>query len=289
MAAAGTPGGDSFQEKLTRVTLWLKKLYGSVPIPEYEVNERTVDILHEIMENNEERDKDVMLLIEDMKDRTSKCEAEADYWQDVLGESLGFLEGSMSKEANDDLADLVQSAIELDVEDTSLTSFYSAINDMTLELYKTKSKNEEMEQKLRILAKKLTSALMVEKQLEKDIEKLKKSQGVQQAKAETQSKNMKFLEDKSKDLKIRICDAEAELLARGLDQSLTHEALVKSSEELAALRKEIEPLKTELASYLDLPPSIPLAQVKVEEARNELKALDEELTREIEALPFELT
>lgn len=38
---------------------------------------------------------------------------------------------------------------------------------MTLELYKTKSKNEEMEQKLRILAKKLTSALMVEKQLEK--------------------------------------------------------------------------------------------------------------------------
>ncbi|NXL23630.1 HAUS1 protein, partial [Setophaga kirtlandii] len=253
-----------------QVTLWLKKLYGSVPIPQYEVNERTVDILHEIMENNEERDKDVMLLIEDMKDRTSKCEAEADYWHDVLGESLGFLEGSLSKEANDDLTDLVQSAIELDVEDTSLTSFYSAINDMTKELYKTKSKNEEMEQKLRILAKKLTSALMVEKQLEKDIEKLKKSQGVQQAKAEIQSKNMKFLEDKSKDLKIRICDAEAQLLARGLDQSLTHEALVKSSEELAALRKEIEPLKTELASYLDLPPSIPLAQVKVEEARKEL-------------------
>lgn len=38
---------------------------------------------------------------------------------------------------------------------------------MTLEMYKTKSKNEEMEQKLRILRKKLTSALMVEKKLEK--------------------------------------------------------------------------------------------------------------------------
>ncbi|XP_014163769.2 HAUS augmin-like complex subunit 1 [Geospiza fortis] len=289
MAAAGTPGGDSFQEKLTRVTIWLKKLYGGVPFPEYEVNERTVDILHEIMESNEERDKDVMLLIEDMKDRTSKYEAEADYWQDILGESLGFLEGSMSKEANDDLTDLVQSAIELEVEDTSLTSFYSAINDMTLEMYKTKSKNEEMEQKLRTLRKKLTSALMVEKQLEKDIEKLKNSQEAQQAKAETQSKNMKFLEDKSKDLKIRICDAEAKLVASGLDQSLTHEALVKSSEELVALREEIKPLKKELASYLDLPPSIPLAQVKVEEVKKELKALDEELTREIEALPFELT
>ncbi|XP_074388518.1 HAUS augmin-like complex subunit 1 isoform X2 [Zonotrichia albicollis] len=239
MAAAGTPGGDSFQEKLTRVTLWLKKLYGSVPIPEYEVNERTVDILHEIMESNEEADKDVMLLIEDMKDRTSKYKAETRYWRNILGESLGCLEGNMSKEANDDLTDLVQSAEELNVEDTSLT---------------------------------------------RDIEDLKKSQGIQQAKEETQFKNLEFLKNKSKDLKIRISDAQAELVGRGLDQSLTHEALVKSSEELAALREEIEPLKTELASYLDLPLSIPLAQVKVEEARRELKALDEELTKEIEDL-----
>uniref|UniRef100_A0A8C9NNH4 HAUS augmin like complex subunit 1 n=1 Tax=Serinus canaria TaxID=9135 RepID=A0A8C9NNH4_SERCA len=279
----------SFVSLLWQVTVWLKKLYGDVPIPKYEVNERTVDILHEIMECNEERDRDVKLLIEDMKDRTSKYETEAKYWQDIIGQSLGFLEGEMSKEANKDLSDLVQSAIELDVEDTSLSSFYSAINDMTLEMYKTKSKNKEMEQKLRTLRKKLTSALMVEKQLEKDIENLKKSQEPLIAKADTQSKNTKFLEAKSKDLKIRIHDAEDELIARGLDQSLTHAALVKSSEELAALRKEIEPLKTELASYLDLPPSIPLAQVKVEEARKELKALDEELTKEIEALPFELT
>ncbi|NWS06742.1 HAUS1 protein, partial [Motacilla alba] len=253
-----------------QVTLWLKKLYEGVPVPEYEVNERTVDILHEIMECNEETDRDIMLLIEDMKDRTSKYEAEAEYWQDILGESLGLFEGSLPEDAAKDLTDLVEGAMELEVEDTSLTSFYSAINDMTLEMYKTKSKNEEMEHKLRILTRKLNSALMVEKQLEEDIEKLKKSQEEQKAKAEVQSKNMKFLEDKSKDLKIRICDAEDELVARGLDQSLTHEALMKSSEELAALYKEIEPLKTELASYLDLPPSIPLAQVKVEEARKEL-------------------
>ncbi|NXR91755.1 HAUS1 protein, partial [Hypocryptadius cinnamomeus] len=253
-----------------QVTLWLKKLYQHVPFPEYEVNERTVDILHEIMECNEERDKDVMLLIEDMKDRASKYEAEAKYWHDILGQSLGFYRSSLSEEACNDLTDLVEGALELKVEDTSLTSFYSALNDMTSKLYKTKSKNDEMELKLKILTKKLTSALMVEKQLERDVEKLKKSQEVQKAKFECQSKNMKFLEDKSKDLKIRIVDAEHELIARGLDQSLTHEALMKSSEELAALHKEIEPLKMELASYLDLPPSIPLAQVKVEEARREL-------------------
>ncbi|XP_021394559.2 HAUS augmin-like complex subunit 1 [Lonchura striata] len=289
MAAAGAAGGDPFQEKLTRVTLWLKKLYENVPIPVYEVNERTVDILHEVMEFNEETDRDVMLLIEDMKDQTSKYEAEADYWKDILEKSLGLSKGSLSEEATKDLSDLVESAVELEVEDTSLSSFYCAIDDMTLELYETKSENEEMELKYKTLKEKLTSALMMEKRLEKDIEKLEKSQEVQKAKAEAQSKNMKFLEAKCKDMRIRISDAEDQLVARGLDQSLTHEALMKLSEELAALRKKNEPLKMERASYHDLPPSIPLAQVMVEEERRKLKALDEELTREIEAVPFELT
>ncbi|NXA72867.1 HAUS1 protein, partial [Thryothorus ludovicianus] len=236
-----------------QVTLWLKKIYGDMPVPEYEVNERTVDILHEVMECNEERDRDVMLLIEDMKDRTTRYEAEAEYWKDILGESLGLSEGSLSQEATRDLNDLVESAMELEVEDTSLTSFYSAINHMTSELYETKSKNEEMERKLKTLMKKLTSALMLEKQLEEDIKKVEESQEAEKAKAETRSKNLKFLEAKSKDLKIRIHDAEKELVARGLDQSLTHEALVKSSEELAALQKELVPFKEELASYHNLP------------------------------------
>ncbi|XP_066195670.1 HAUS augmin-like complex subunit 1 [Sylvia atricapilla] len=280
--------GNLFEKKLIRVTLWLKKIYGDVPIPEYEVNERTVDILHEVMECNEERDKDVMLLIEDMKDRATKYEAETEYWQDVLGESLGLSVDTLSEEATTDLNDLVESAVELKVEDTSLTSFYSAINHMSSELYKTKSKNEEMERKLTTLTKKLTLAMTLEKQLQEDIKKLNESQEAEKAMAETESKNVTFLECKSKDLKLKISHAEDELIAMGLDQSLVHEELVKSSEEVAALLKEIEPLKKELASYHDLPLSIPLAQVKVEEARKELKALDEELTGEIEALPFEL-
>ncbi|KAM7023586.1 HAUS augmin-like complex subunit 1 isoform 1-T1 [Acridotheres tristis] len=288
-AAAGISDYQLFEEKLIRVTLWLKKIYGDAPIPQYEVNERTVDILHGVMECNEERDRDVTLLIEDMKDQTAKYEAETEYWQYILGERLGLSEDSLSQEGTADLTDLVESAMELEVEDTSLTSFFCAISDMTSELYKTKSKNEEMELKLKTLTKKLTSALRMEKHLEEDIKKLKESQEVEKAKAEIRSKNLKFLEDKSKDLKIKIKEAEGELLDMGLDQSLTHEALVKSSEELAALKKEIEPLKRELKSYYDLPLSIPLARVIVEEARKELKAVDEELTRRLEAVPFELT
>ncbi|NWV34815.1 HAUS1 protein, partial [Grantiella picta] len=212
-----------------QVTLWLKKIFGLVPIPEYEVNERTVDILHKVMECNEERDKDVALLIEDMNEQAAKYEAEAQYWQDILEEGLGLSVGSLSEEATPAFKYLGESAVALEVEDTSLTSFYCAINDMTSELWETKSKNEEMERKLKTLTKKLTSALMMEKQLEKDIKKVEESQEAENAQAERRSKNLKFLEDKSKDLKMRIKDAEERLLAAGLDQSLTHEALVTLS------------------------------------------------------------
>ncbi|NWW61892.1 HAUS1 protein, partial [Ifrita kowaldi] len=253
-----------------QVTLWLKKLYGDMPVPRYEVNERTVEILHEVMECNEEVDRDVSLLIEDMKDQATKYEAEAKYWQDILEESLGLSVDRLSREATTALSDLIESAMALEVEDTSLTSFYSAINYMASELFKTKSKNQEMELELKTLKKKLTSALMMEKQLEEDIKKITESQKAEMAKAESRSKNLMFLEKKSEDLKIRIKDAEKQLIATGLDQSLTHEALVKLSEELAALQRKVKPLKKEVKSYHDLPPSIALARVMVEEARNEL-------------------
>ncbi|NXC91456.1 HAUS1 protein, partial [Cercotrichas coryphoeus] len=191
-----------------QVTLWLRKLYQNVPVPWYEVNERTVDILYEIMECNEERDRDVMLLIEDMKDRAAKYEAEADYWQDILRESLDLSELSLSQEALADFNDLVESALELEVDDTSLTSFYSAITCMTSELHKTRSKNQEMELQLKTLRKKLTAALTMEKKLKEDVEKIKESQEAERIRAETRSKNLTFLGLKTEDLKIKIKEAE---------------------------------------------------------------------------------
>lgn len=69
----------SFVFLLWQVTLWLKRIYGNVPVPKYEVNERTVDILHDVMKCSEERDKDIMLLIEDMKYWATKYEAESEF------------------------------------------------------------------------------------------------------------------------------------------------------------------------------------------------------------------
>ncbi|KGL97096.1 HAUS augmin-like complex subunit 1, partial [Charadrius vociferus] len=186
-----------------QVTLWLKKIYGNEPIPEYEVNARTVDILYDLVECNEARDRDVSLLIEDMKQKATEYEAESEFEAPLL-KSLDLSPSILSSEGTSYLNVLVNSAVILETKDTSLASFFCTINDMTLELYATESKNREIELELSNIRKKITAALLLEKWLEEDLKKTEELLEVEKAKADSRSQNLKFLKDKSKDLKIMI-------------------------------------------------------------------------------------
>ncbi|KFP78028.1 HAUS augmin-like complex subunit 1, partial [Acanthisitta chloris] len=239
-----------------QVALWLKKIYGHQAIPEYEVNERTVDILHDIMEYNEANDRDASFLIENMKEEVTEYEEEAKHMQNVLIQSLGLNPASLSRESFQFFSDLVDSAVTLEMKDTSLSSFFCAINDMTSELFETESQNKEIALKLKNIRVKLSAALMLELRLQKDLAKAKKYLEIHNSKAKTRSKNKRYLINKTGDLKCRIKTAEEELIALGLDQALTHKDLAKQSEELVALQKNLKLLKKKLKYYHDLPPVI---------------------------------
>ncbi|NXP16891.1 HAUS1 protein, partial [Scytalopus superciliaris] len=212
-----------------QVDLWLKKIYGDRPIPTYEVNERTVDILYDLMERSEARDRDVSLLIEDMEDQKTAYKAETKEMQDIL-QNLGLSLDSLSRKATTSLSDLVRSAMILETKDTSLTSFFCAINNMDSELFEMESKNREIQQELNTLKKKLTSVLMMDKRILEDIKNIKKSQKAEIAALACQSSTMKFLSGKRLELKSRIRNVEEKLVGRGLNGFLTHKALVQLSE-----------------------------------------------------------
>uniref|UniRef100_A0A2K6QD65 HAUS augmin like complex subunit 1 n=1 Tax=Rhinopithecus roxellana TaxID=61622 RepID=A0A2K6QD65_RHIRO len=63
-------------ERETQVAAWLKKIFGDHPIPQYEVNPRTTEILHHLSERNRVRDRDVCLVVEDLKQKASEYESE---------------------------------------------------------------------------------------------------------------------------------------------------------------------------------------------------------------------
>ncbi|XP_027511901.1 HAUS augmin-like complex subunit 1 [Corapipo altera] len=295
LAEAGTEAeaGDSNPSdpervaKLIQVSSWLKKIYGDHFIPSDEVNEGTVDIFHDLMKCCEANERDVSLLIEDMKHQEAVHEAATKEMQEIF-EDLGFSPTSLSRKASRDLSSLAKSAVILQTKDTSLTSLFCAINNMTSERFETRRKTREMQRKLDNAKKKLTSVLMLSKQTLEHIENTEERQAKERVEVERQLKTMTYLTDKGLELKIRITDAQKELAVRGLDMSLTHMALVQLYEELVSVEKKVASLKKEQKIYLELPFSIPLAKVVVEAAKLELKALEDKLSKELDSVAFEL-
>ncbi|XP_060029800.1 HAUS augmin-like complex subunit 1 isoform X3 [Erinaceus europaeus] len=110
------------REKEAQVAAWLKKIFGDHPIPQYEVNSRTTEILHHLSERNRTRDRDMSLVIEDLRQKAGEYEAEAKQLQDFLMESVSLSPANLSSTGSKFLSALVDSAVALETKDTSLAS-----------------------------------------------------------------------------------------------------------------------------------------------------------------------
>lgn len=266
----------------------MKKMFGDKALPPYEVNTRTVEILCQLAEWNEARDKDLTLVIEDQKMKTAEIKAEATYLQELLSDSLGPSYTNLSRMGNTYLNQLVDSCLALEIKDSSLTSYIPAVNDLSSKLVAIESSNQELELELMNLRKKLTNALVLEKSLEQDLRKAEEQSSVEKAKVEVRAQNMKKLKDKSEEYKYKIQTAKDELSAAGMEDSLTHRSLVSLSETLAELKTQSTATKEKLKSYLDLAPNPSLVKVKIEEAKRELKATEAELNMKVDMMEFVL-
>ncbi|KAG7217023.1 hypothetical protein INR49_027562 [Caranx melampygus] len=311
-------------EKIKKVNSWLSAVFGDQPVPHFEVNTRTVDVLYQLAESSEARCSDTALLIEDLKQKTSEYQADGAHLQDVLLQGAGLSHASLSKPAADYLSALVDNAMVLGVRDTSLGSFMPAVNNLTNELLEAEKSNRKLERELRALRKRLGATLVLRGNLQEDINKTVKSQAVESAKAEERLLNMDFVRAKSKELSNRreraektemmpTCNAlriivgrdqdfvispscqsadvelypvllilQAQLVSRNMDKSITHQAVVQLSEEVATLKQEIIPLVKKLEPYMDLSPNPSLAIVKIEEAKRELAILDSQFEMKVD-------
>lgn len=61
-----------------QVNSWLGAVFGDQPVPQFEVNTRTVDILYQLAQSSEARCSDTALLIEDYKQKASEYQADGE-------------------------------------------------------------------------------------------------------------------------------------------------------------------------------------------------------------------
>ncbi|XP_026721655.1 HAUS augmin-like complex subunit 1 [Athene cunicularia] len=278
----------SVEEKLGRLTTWLEKIHGDEAVPVFEVDTQTVDILYDLAECSEARDRDVSLLIETMKHKATEYDNETKYFQDVLLEALDISPINLSEEGTNNLNVLVDSAVILKTKDTSLASFFCAINAMSSELHATKLKNKKIQWKLRRLGTKLTEMLMLEKKLNEDLKNVNELLEADKAGDDSVSQDALFMKKKCCHLELEINDAQKQLATRALDQAETHESLVNLSKDVTLMQDEVTALKKELDFYLDLTPNSYFVDKKIEEVKKELDAAEAEFSKEIEMLSLQL-
>lgn len=80
-----------FSPILWQVTLWLKEVFENQPIPHYEVNPQTVEILYNLKEYSETRERDLAFLVEDTEQKAAEYEAQGELEAPVLGFITVFL------------------------------------------------------------------------------------------------------------------------------------------------------------------------------------------------------
>lgn len=268
-------------EKINKVNSWLSAVFGDQPVPQFEVSSRTVDVLYQLALSSEARCKDTQLLIEDFNQKAAEYQTDAAHYQDVLLQGVGLSCASLSPDCTNYLSALVDNAMALAIRDTTLGNFLPAVNKLTNDLLEVEKSNRRLERDLKALGKRLGTTLVLRGNLEEDINKTIKTQAVESAKAEERLLNMDFVTTKAKELSHRQGRAEAQLLSRNMDKSLTHQAIVQLSQEVAAVKQEIIPLKKKLEPYMELCPNPSLAQVKISEAKRELALLDSKLEMDI--------
>ncbi|XP_030625926.1 HAUS augmin-like complex subunit 1 [Chanos chanos] len=271
-------------EKTKKVNRWLGSVFGDQPVPEFEVNTRTVDLLCQLVESSELRCKEVSLLVEDRKQKAAEYHSDGAHLQEILLQGVGLSPGSMSKHTSDLLSVLEGVTMALRVKDTALGSYIPAINKLTNELAEAEKTDRRLERDISALRKKMAATLVLRKTLQEDLQKTIQAQEVEAAKAEERLLNMDFVKNKSRDLSYRNKVAEDQLASRQMDSTVTHQAILELSEKIATLKQELLPLTKKLEPYSDLSPSPSLAQVKIEEAKRELAAVDAALEQKVDIM-----
>ncbi|KAL8575395.1 hypothetical protein ACOMHN_000011 [Nucella lapillus] len=115
--------------KYRKVQSWLENLYAGQPVPKFERNERTIDLLHQLMLKNVTRDRDTQLIIQDLRQRATEYAAEGQRLGNVLGR-MNLSAGSLSQSGVMSLRTLSNLAWLLQTRDTTDTSYLLGLTSL---------------------------------------------------------------------------------------------------------------------------------------------------------------
>lgn len=257
--------------KHREVLQWLHEVYGEEQIPVYEKNERSINILHQLMKASKRSEDNAKVLAADYTKKAAEYNAEAMQKKNWL-DALKFSPDDLSAESQKSVTALANTAQVLDVQSPTSTNIVLALNQLEMDHMKVVNELEQEKGRKACL-------LEMSQQLSRKLEEIKRisqqaeaTWTLQQEELSRDAKRQQFSREKSNNYAADITHYEAKLRQVGLSKEITHSHLCAKWADLQALEKQVKELEQQLQNYT-LPPDMALAEVKVQEARQELASI----------------
>eukprot|EP01094_Clydonella_sp_ATCC50884_P011271 TRINITY_DN2107_c0_g1_i1.p1 TRINITY_DN2107_c0_g1~~TRINITY_DN2107_c0_g1_i1.p1 ORF type:complete len:263 (-),score=83.35 TRINITY_DN2107_c0_g1_i1:1151-1903(-) len=185
------------------------------------------------------------------------------------------------------LHQLTSLAIELNIADPRLHSYASALYDLGAREWEAALELERLQSSAdRYMA--LSAHMVTELERVRRIRAVAEEQHASnEATLKSHAANLPYFVSKSKEYLRQINDMKGELQQSGARPHLLHHQLVAIADEIGELDAAMAPGKATLAAYKDLPPDISLARVKLEQEKQRLARLEQQLQEQITSMNYE--
>ncbi|XP_046854163.1 HAUS augmin-like complex subunit 1 [Xenia sp. Carnegie-2017] len=268
-------------EKHLKVRSWLESVYQGNVIPPFEVNSTTVSLLYDLACINERKDKAFETIMEELIQRKEEYKHESARLHKITA-AVGLSNLPESSQASVEI--LANTALNLNLKDTTMSSYILGINNLLRERHLIKKQMKESKYSMKKLLRATKKALLQYNTLKRAYEILENEISLQEPLLKQRRNETDFLKQKSSEYEQQLHHLQSILINVNLKPDLFHKALERKYEDILKVEDELKPLKTKLDNYHSLPPNMSLAKVKLEEARIELETLEEQLTKDIEQI-----
>lgn len=275
-----TPNEIPTEIAYQKVQEWMESIYGSNGVPDFEVNAKTIAILHKIMMCTISSNNDASELLKHKEHLSEFYLLEAG----KINESLKLAGITMDKLSNPcqlAVKSLSLATCYLDLKNPPTDDFLLGLNNLSKQQMDVSKESRALIHLMSQFTKRLSSVLLTNQQLQRDLKTKEGSLKTLELQEEKRARQTEFLQGKQGEYGCTIKSLEDALISCGATPDICHKALVTRSEEIKQMEAKLSEITAKLKSFQNLPPNENLARLKIEESKEELLKLEAELQMKI--------
>jgi chromosome segregation ATPase len=267
---------ENTRQKFEDARSWLLDLLGSDELPPIELNKATIEFLYALMQQSCVAERRAELLLEYYEN----CRQEYKHDQNRLSsimQSFGLTSDDLSSSGKKNLTAIADCANELDVADPLPSSMLMAASVLTEECINLKSELRTVQLEVEALEEKRRQLSLAGANWSRKKHELAEEWKERQESLAQYANNTKFLHQSVNAYRSRLNDLKKKIAASGVTPDLIHQRLVQDAADIQAMLAAGEKDEQLLQSFQSLPPNVWEAELVVQQRREYLQKLSEQL------------